>query len=94
MICLLFFQHQYADVNEAFKNDLEFPTGITNGAEWYCITGSLQDYQYNFNGIMSVLFEVSRNKWINSDLEKHWGYHKQSIINYLNVYLFISLFII
>ena len=66
-------------------NNKSFKDGITNGAAWYCITGSLQDYQYNYYGIISELFEVSENKMIISDFEKHWGDNKQAIVNYLNV---------
>merc|ERR1719221_133963 len=39
-----------------------YPSCITNGASWYQITGSLQDYNYYHKGIMDITLEVSSTK--------------------------------
>ncbi|MFN2370861.1 MAG: M14 family zinc carboxypeptidase, partial [Candidatus Krumholzibacteriia bacterium] len=40
-----------------------FPQGITNGADWYVITGSLQDWTYDVTGCINVTVELGDTKW-------------------------------
>ncbi|KHJ47082.1 zinc carboxypeptidase [Trichuris suis] len=40
-----------------------FKDGITNGADWYGIEGSLQDYMYVFRGAMAFTLEISCCKY-------------------------------
>ena len=40
----------------------EFPTGITNGAQWYTIYGGMQDWNYVRTGCMEVTIEVGYQK--------------------------------
>jgi len=37
----------------------EFPSGTTNGADWYSLTGGLQDYSYLVYGTLHMTIEVS-----------------------------------
>lgn len=45
--------------NAEFKATL----GITNGAQWYPIYGSLQDYDYLAAGTFEITLELSEHKW-------------------------------
>ena len=74
----------YATLNPQMTNSTQFPNGITNGAQWYVIHGSLQDWDNYFNQVFHITAEVSQNKWPNpSQLESFWNYNKNSIINYI-----------
>lgn len=43
--------------------NLEFPNGgITNGAQWYPVYGSMQDWNYVRSGCLEVTVEVNENK--------------------------------
>lgn len=42
--------------------------GITNGAQWYPIYGSLQDYDYVAAGTFEITLELSEHKWPSTKL--------------------------
>jgi carboxypeptidase M len=47
--------------------------GITNGAEWYPLTGGMQDFNYVWYGCMEVTLEVSCCKYPPAhELPKYW----------------------
>jgi len=48
---------QWPKVNTNCRN--EFPSGITNGADWYSLAGGLQDYSYMVYGTLHMTIEVS-----------------------------------
>jgi carboxypeptidase D len=54
-----------AHANMSSADNKEFPNagGITNGAAWYPIYGSMQDWNYLRAGCMEVTLEVSESKW-------------------------------
>ncbi len=37
----------------------DFPQGITNGADWYAVSGGMQDWNYRYEGGMEVVVELS-----------------------------------
>lgn len=56
----------YASTHQtmALANNTEFPHGgTTNGAEWYPIYGSMQDWNYIKAGCMELTLELSPSKW-------------------------------
>ena len=60
---------------------LTFASGITNGAAWYSIDGSMQDYNYVRTGCMELTLEVSCNKHPQADeLHSLWDENKASLI--------------
>ncbi|XP_066261451.1 carboxypeptidase D-like isoform X2 [Euwallacea similis] len=62
-----------------------FPRGITNGAEWYPLTGGMQDYNYVWYGCMEVTLEVSCCKYPPAfELPKYWEDNKVALIKYIS----------
>ncbi|KAK8552591.1 hypothetical protein V6N12_041176 [Hibiscus sabdariffa] len=48
----------------------QFERGITNGAAWYPIYDSMQDWNYIHGGCFELTLEISDNKWPNSKESK------------------------
>ncbi|CAH0564074.1 unnamed protein product [Brassicogethes aeneus] len=66
------------------QSQQSFKRGITNGAEWYPLTGGMQDYNYVWYGCMEVTLEVSCCKYPPAhELPKYWEDNKLSLIKYL-----------
>jgi hypothetical protein len=80
---------EYADearsVNSSylmFADDSLGYTGITNGADWYEITGGRQDYVTYYLHGRELTLELSYVKRLESEfLEQHWNYNKWPMIN-------------
>ncbi|CAN8016801.1 unnamed protein product [Ixodes persulcatus] len=63
------------------SNGLSFPNGITNGAAWYTLEGSMTDYNYVWGGCMEVALEISCCKFPpRQELPGLWGENKQSLL--------------
>jgi hypothetical protein len=62
-----------------------FPQGITNGADWYVVKGSLQDWAYHESGDFSVTIEYSNQyQPPASALDSLWlDDNKQSFIHFI-----------
>lgn len=72
----------YASNNSSMYNSTEFPQGITNGAQWYVITGSLQDWSYGFTSAVDLTIEVGNNKWPpSSHLDSYWNLNQESLLS-------------
>ncbi|NJK86834.1 MAG: T9SS type A sorting domain-containing protein [Bacteroidales bacterium] len=66
----------------SYFDDLD--NGITNGYQWYTISGGRQDYVTYFLQAREVTVELSKIKSpVGNDLELLWHYNKQSLIQYL-----------
>ena len=62
----------------------EFDQGITNGAAWYVITGSFQDWNYGYTDCIDITCEVSSIKWpAASTLDSYWNQNRESILSYM-----------
>lgn len=69
----------------AFANE-KFPGGITNGAEWYSVTGGMQDWSYVYGGAHELTLELSCNKFPHeSELEKFWTQNKEALLRYMEL---------
>lgn len=79
--------HQYADTAQFYSPPgyLDgFDDGITNGAEWYVITGGRQDYMNWFHDCLEFTLEISTTKLLpENQLENWWQYNYRSLINYM-----------
>ncbi|XP_020279695.1 carboxypeptidase M-like isoform X2 [Pseudomyrmex gracilis] len=61
-----------------------FKRGITNGAEWYPLTGGMQDFNYVWNGCMEITLEISCCKYPPaSNLVHYWEENQMSLIKFL-----------
>lgn len=74
----------YSMHNQPMYNSTEFPQGITNGAAWYIITGSMQDWNYGFTSCIEVTAEISNTKWpAASTLDTYWAQNQESLLSYI-----------
>ena len=76
----------YATNNPPMWNSLDFPHGIINGAEWYAVSGGMQDWNYRFAGNNDVTIELTDDQWPNppaSQLPTLWSQNRESMLSYL-----------
>lgn len=74
----------YSMHNNPMYTSTEFPQGITNGAAWYVITGSMQDWNYGFTSNIELTAELSNVKWPPaSTLDTYWSQNQESILSYI-----------
>lgn len=74
----------YANYNLPMHNSSQFSQGITNGAQWYIATGTLQDWVYSNNNCMDITIELGDTKWPpSSQLATYWSQNQESMLSYL-----------
>jgi hypothetical protein len=76
----------FADTCHLFNANFmtEEDNGVTEGGDWYVITGSMQDYHNWYLGTRHVTIEVSDSKVLSSNkLPNYWGYIKRSFLNFI-----------
>lgn len=74
----------YSTHNSPMFNSDEFNQGITNGAQWYVITGSMQDWNYGFTSNIELTAEISNIKWPPaSTLDTYWNENRESILSFI-----------
>lgn len=70
-------------INSSYMTDI-FSDGVTEGGDWYVVSGSRQDYMNYFHHCKEVTIELSGTKTLSSDLlPAYWNYNKSSLINYI-----------
>ncbi len=75
---------RYAEHNESIYNNPEFDQGITNGSDWYAITGGMQDWNYRFAGVNETTIEIAVPKRPHySTLPDYWAENEESMLSYL-----------
>lgn len=61
-----------------------FPDGITNGADWYAVTGGMQDWSYIVGGTFELTLELGCFKFPNAtELSRYWLDNKEALIKYI-----------
>jgi len=64
-------------------------SGITQGGDWYVITGGRQDYMNYFKYCREVTIEISATKMVaGSQLPDYWNYQYRSFLNYIEQSLY------
>ena len=84
--------HSYADNHLNFKSrfknpciERSFDNGIVNGADWYTIGGSFQDYHYLRYGTIHMLAELNCDKFVDEkELKQVILDNQPAIIGYLD----------
>jgi len=81
------FSRQYADsahANSPAGYLTEENNGITNGGDWYVITGGRQDYMNWWHHCREVTIEISDTKTPSSDqLPNFWTYNRGAFLSYV-----------
>ena len=74
----------YSQNHSSMYNSTIFENGITNGAEWYALSGGMQDWNYVWEGDFDITLEQNNVKWPNANLlEQLWNDNKESMISYI-----------
>ncbi|EDV26043.1 expressed hypothetical protein [Trichoplax adhaerens] len=61
-----------------------FQDGITNGADWYPLTGGMQDYNYQQSNCFEITLELSCTKYpVGSQLSGFWQDNKNALLTYM-----------
>lgn len=77
--------HQYAP--NYYMTDLD--NGVTNGYQWYSISGGRQDYMNYFQHCREVTAEISSTKLPSaSQLPDFWNWNYRSLLNYMEQVLY------
>lgn len=78
---------RWADSAQAYSPSgymTDLNNGITNGYDWYTISGGRQDYMTYFRGDREATIEISSTKLLpGSSLPAWWGYNKASLLTWL-----------
>lgn len=70
-----------------YMHDLS--NGVTQGADWYAITGSRQDYFNYYLHCREFTLELSTEKVVSSNtLPTYWNYMRSSLLNYIKESLY------
>lgn len=75
---------RFADTCQFFNPNYmtEVNNGVTEGGDWYVISGSMQDWHNFYLGTRHVTLEVSGNKVLSSNwLPSYWGYIRNALLN-------------
>ena len=78
--------HNFADTCHLYSASYmtEENNGVTEGGDWYVITGSMQDYHNWYLGTRHVTIEVCEDKVLSSNqLPNYWGYTFHSFLNFI-----------
>jgi hypothetical protein len=77
---------EYADTAQAYSASgylTDYNNGITNGYDWYSISGGRQDYMNFYQHCREVTAEISHTKLLPAgDLLDWWEYNRRSLFNW------------
>lgn len=84
----IWISEQYSQYNAPMWGSASFFHGITNGADWYAISGGMQDWSYRYLGTNEVTIEVSVNKIPPaSQIPTFWAQNRESMLAYIETAL-------
>ncbi|EDX00791.1 carboxypeptidase D isoform X1 [Drosophila yakuba] len=68
---------------ELFRNEF-FADGITNGAQWYSVTGGMQDWNYVRAGCLELTIEMGCDKFpVAGELSRYWQDHREPLLQFI-----------
>lgn len=86
-----YISREYADTAQHYSPPayMTYLGGVTNGHDWYSITGGRQDYVTFFTGGREITMEISDVKHppVNT-LADYWEYNRRSLLNYMEQAIF------
>jgi PKD repeat protein len=77
---------EYVDTARGFNSNYMRGrgTGVTNGADWYIVYGSRQDYANYFDHCRELTLEISSTKMPSaSNLPNFWNWNYRSFLNFI-----------
>lgn len=75
---------RYSTTNAPMFASFPFPNGITNGSEWYSITGGMQDWNYRYTGCIDMTLELSNIKTPSqATIPGFWVDNEESMLAYM-----------
>lgn len=81
---------EYAQYNKDMYESYEFSGGITNGYDWYQISGGMQDWAYYYHNNLMITFELSDIKWPNfSEIDHQYKLNHDSMLAFMD-YIFMG----
>ncbi len=80
---LILLSLEYSTWNLPMYNG-DWPQGITNGADWYVVSGGLQDWSYHSTGGIDVTIELSDSfAPPASQLDAMWNDNRESLLHFV-----------
>ncbi|XP_034139680.1 carboxypeptidase D isoform X2 [Drosophila guanche] len=68
---------------ELFQNE-HFAEGITNGAQWYSVTGGMQDWNYVRAGCLELTIEMGCDKFpLARELPQYWRDNREPMLQFI-----------
>lgn len=82
---LTWLAYNYSVRNPPMFNSTYFNDGITNGSEWYQVTGGMQDWNYRYYNDIDMTLEISMTKWPDySYIPGFWEDNRDAMFWYLS----------
>ena len=83
----IYISEEYSRYNLPMWNG-SFYHGISNGADWYAISGGMQDWSYHYMGCNEVTIEISNSKEPPaSQIPAFWDDNRESMLAYIETVL-------
>jgi len=77
--------YNYSSRNAPMFASPYFNDGISNGSEWYQITGGMQDWNYRYHNVLDITLEISETKWPSySYISGFWSNNRESMFWYIS----------
>jgi hypothetical protein len=74
----------YSTPNTPMFNSIVFDDGITNGSDWFAITGGYQDWCYRYLGNIDMTLELAIPKTPNQSLlPTYWSDNEESLLAFM-----------
>ena len=75
----------YASLNKSMRESYYFPSGITNGVEWYTAYGGMQDWNYVWLGCNEMTIELHDIKTPSfSKIPELWDENREAMLTYIS----------